>query len=386
MKYVFFPHGGSGNHGCEAIVRTTKKILKSDDITLFTFCEDEDIRYLGKEYISIKRPGRDLKKGSFEYYWVTIKQKLHLDIEAPDKSTFSPIIDVCDKHTVLVSIGGDNYCYGENEYIYLVNREVKKRGTKLVLWGCSVEPEAISEKMEKDLASYDLITAREELTYNALKKINPNTVLVTDPAFILEKSPADYPEGLKDKKYIGINFGPTIERRESEKGIVKQSFRAIIDYILENTDYNVALIPHVVRKGLDDRQSLAVVYADYKQTGRVFFVKDQNCEQLKDIISGCEFFIGARTHSTIAAYSTCVPTLVLGYSVKARGIAKALFGTDEKYVLPVQSLKDEKELLNAFISLFEKRNEIKAHLQEIMPEYIEKSYIAGEKLEELIDG
>ena len=49
-------------------------------------------------------------------------------------------------------------------------------------------------------------------------------------------------------------------------------------------------------------------------------------------------FIGARTHATIAAYSSCVPTLVVGYSIKARGIAKDLFGTDEGYVLPVQAL------------------------------------------------
>ena len=287
MKYVLFPHGGSGNHGCEAIVRTTKEILNSDNITLFSSSEEEDIRYLGEEFINIKNPISKAKKGSFKYYLAAIKQKLGLDTQAADKLAFSPVISACDKDTVLLSIGGDNYCYGENRHIYMVNREVKKKGAKLVLWGCSVEPEAMSEEMAKDLASYDLITAREELTYNALKEINPNTYLVTDPAFILKKTQAEYSEDLKDKKYIGINFGPTIERRESEKGKVKQSFKKIIDYVLENTDYNVALIPHVVRQGLDDRQSMAVVYADYKQTGRVFLVNDQNCDQMKEIISGC---------------------------------------------------------------------------------------------------
>ena len=63
-------------------------------------------------------------------------------------------------------------------------------------------------------------------------------------------------------------------------------------------------------------------------------------------------FIGARTHATIAAYSPR-PTLVVGYSIKARGIAKDLFGTDEGYVLPVQALAQKEDLVNAFDWLYQ---------------------------------
>jgi colanic acid/amylovoran biosynthesis protein len=61
-----------------------------------------------------------------------------------------------------------------------------------------------------------------------------------------------------------------------------------------------------------------------------------------------EMFVGARTHATIAAYSSCVPTLVVGYSVKARGIARDIFGSEENMVIPVQSLEHEDDLVNAF--------------------------------------
>ena len=64
-------------------------------------------------------------------------------------------------------------------------------------------------------------------------------------------------------------------------------------------------------------------------TGRVVFFEDHNCMELKGIISKCRFFVGARTHSTIAAYSMGIPTLVVGYSVKARGIARDLLGGEE---------------------------------------------------------
>ena len=92
--------------------------------------------------------------------------------------------------------------------------------------------------------------------------------------------------------------------------------------------------------------------------------------------------MGARTHSTIAAYSTCIPTLVVGYSVKARGIAKDLFGTDENYVLPVQDLKETTDLWNAFQWVYQRKDDIRNHLQEIMPDYIERAKSAGELLKE----
>ena len=90
-----------------------------------------------------------------------------------------------------------------------------------------------------------------------------------------------------------------------------------------------------------------------------------------------------RTHATIAAYSSCVPTLVVGYSIKARGIAKDLFGTDEGYVLPVQALAQKEDLVNAFDWLYQNAQAQKAHLQQIMPDYCKKAKEAENLLREL---
>ena len=94
-------------------------------------------------------------------------------------------------------------------------------------------------------------------------------------------------------------------------------------------------------------------------------------------------FIGARTHATIAAYSTCVPTLVLGYSVKSRGIARDIFGTEEHYVLPVQELQDPDELADGFDWLVSNEESIRAHLKRVMPEYIQRAYTAAEAVSRL---
>ena len=45
-------------------------------------------------------------------------------------------------------------------------------------------------------------------------------------------------------------------------------------------------------------------------------------------------FAGARTHATIAAISSCVPTLSLAYSRKARGLNQDVFGSQEYCVQP----------------------------------------------------
>lgn len=112
----------------------------------------------------------------------------------------------------------------------------------------------------------------------------------------------------------------------------------------------------------DDRIPLRELYRKYQHTGRVVMVEDHNCMELKGIISQCSFFVGARTHATIAAYSTGVPTLVVGYSVKARGIARDLFGTEDGYVLPVQNLKEENELLTAFKCIMDHESDIRRML------------------------
>ena len=81
--------------------------------------------------------------------------------------------------------------------------------------------------------------------------------------------------------------------------------------------------------GNNDLEVLAQLYDEFKDNDRIMLIGDHNCMELKGYIARCRFFVGARTHATIAAYSSCVPTLVLGYSVKSRGIARDLFGNEE---------------------------------------------------------
>lgn len=131
-----------------------------------------------------------------------------------------------------------------------------------------------------------------------------------------------------EKNTVGINVSPLIIEREGCNGMTMQNYEMLIEHILATSDMSVALIPHVVWSHNDDRKPLLLLYNKFRDTGRIYLQEDCNACELKSVISRCRFMVVARTHASIAAYSTGVPTLVVGYSVKAHGIAKDLFGTD----------------------------------------------------------
>ncbi len=368
MNISLFPHNGSGNHGCEAIVRSTYALLRDlDNLILFSERPDEDRLYMPDVPINRLSPKNEISRFSIQHMRAAFAKHVNRDQDAFARITFDPLVKSC-KNGVYLSIGGDLYCYDKPTYLFNVHRYVKEVGAKSVLWGCSVDPELIDHEMEVDLASYDLICARESISYETLKKINPNTILTIDPAFILEPLETQLPAD----NYVGINVSPMIVERESEPEIVFKNYFNLIDHILASTDYSVALIPHVVWNATDDRTILSELKKRFINENRVVMVGDMNCLKLKYVVSNCRIFIGARTHATIAAYSSNVPTLTVGYSVKAKGIAKDLFGSSDHYVLPVQSLKTPYDLTNAFLWISERESDIRTHLQLTTPSYLKK--------------
>lgn len=368
MKNLFmYAHGGSKNHGCEAIVRSTLGLFQNMDrlhITLMSERPEEDRLYGIDQLCTIIPEQAQYSRCTPSFLSAYLRLKLGKDYVPLDRLNYKKAFDNIQRGDIALSIGGDNYCYADARRYTMMHDMLLQRGAKTVLWGCSIEPELLKQpEFAQDLSRYSLITARESISYEALRKVNPNTFLLKDPAFTLECPVVALPTGFLDSNMVGINLSPLVIEKEAVPGLVLENYQKLIDYILTETNMGVALVPHVVWEASDDRRPLQNLYQKYKHTERVLLIEDQNCMALKGIISRCRFFIGARTHATIAAYSTGVPTLVVGYSVKARGIARDLFGTEEGYVLPAQSLENENELLSAFRSLMRKEDSIRQTLR-----------------------
>lgn len=386
-KILLYSHGGSGNRGCEAIVRSTQKILnntlKVDNICLATLNKSEDEEVHIDKDINLIEYSNYVRRKSKNHILAAINYKLTGNTEHYIKLAQKNLYNNFSKDTIALSIGGDNYCYSDSRWLYLSNSEAKKRGARTILWGCSIEGENLSNEMINDLSGYDLIIARESITYNMLKEknINNNVKLYPDPAFQLDYINSDINENLIDKNTIGINLSPYIFKSKLNEDKVIEMYSELIKHIINTTDMKIVLIPHVFWKKSNDLEVLNKVYSKVKEYKRVSIITEKyNCNQLKKIISKCRMFIGARTHSTIAAYSTCVPTLVLGYSVKSRGIARDIFGNEKDMVISVQDLNNSNDLINIFNTFFKNEYKIREYLEEFMPKYIELAMKAADEI------
>ncbi len=385
MKVMMFAHEGSLNRGCEAIVRSSTDIIKEK---------------VGgaKVYLASGRPETDqiitkldgildgskstMKKYSYDWWISSLKVKLFKDESYSLGKIHHNIIKHIDDMDVYLSIGGDNYCYGEQPGWYEIDRRVKSKGKKLVLWGCSIGEEDLSERKLEDLKLFDLILARETLTFHLLRsKGLTNVKLCADPAFTMEKEELDLPEGWQEGNTVGLNFSPLVWKRNKNS---QTAVSDLINHILDTTTMTIALTPHVIDEGNNDHEILYKYYEEFKKTGRVVILPDHlNAMQYKGYIARMRFFIGARTHATIAAYSNYIPTMVLGYSVKSKGIAKDLFG-EEKLVLGIEEISDSNKLKKSFDEMLGEEEEIKRKLQLTIPAIKKMSYKSVEYLNELV--
>lgn len=366
MRIALYAHGGSGNHGCEAIALSTIYALGlQHDYILVSEHSEEDYYYGLNKNVHIISSHEELPTG-VRLLLYKIRKRFTTNDRLYYKFIYRSLTENTGPVDLAIAIGGDNYCYtGFLERFSVMNTMFLKQEIPIALWGCSIDPERIDVKMLADLRRYKFITARESITYQSLRDCGlPSVYLVPDTAFSLPTHTLALPDRFIDGNTVGINISPLIVSHERIGGIIMRSFDVLIDYLLNNTSMNIALIPHVVWDGNDDRIVLSAIFDKYSETGRISMVDDCSASELKGYISRCRFMIAARTHASIAGYSSLVPTLVLGYSVKSRGIAQDLFGSYKNYVLPVEEIYDDQSLLLSFIWMLQKEPEIKSRLIE----------------------
>lgn len=390
MKYAFYSHGGCGNHGCEAIVRTLSAMIKGNEpnakIKLYTLDAKSDRsgslpNIDATEEFDYLSPAKTNFTQRLKISLLSKKSQAEADEYFYSLSCKNPSLAEND---IYISVGGDNYCYGDGHNAAAFNRELRRLGKKTVLWGCSVGEEDLSEDKLRDFSGFDLIVARESMTYNTLIShgIDKNTVLYPDPAFTL-----DVDEKIKKRftlkpDTLGFNISSLIANYSENGENLEDIAVEFLRYVLQSGK-NVALIPHVTNERGGDQIIFGRIAEKLNSEQVTLIPETLTAAEYKGIISQCDMFIGARTHATIAAYSTCVPTLVIGYSVKSKGIARDIFSTDEGLVLPVSELSDADRLIKAYDEFAEKKEEYRKHLKSFMPSYIQRAAQAVKELEKI---
>lgn len=383
---------GTYNRGTEALVRGTILLLQEAygdiNVTLASSTPHEDsllkLPYVSS-YVSRSTKRTDILSRLIHKLLRLVSNKKRYD--------FSKLVECAKHQDMIMVVAADNYdvAYNIFEGLHALNILLKKKCLgKLFLYDCSLNKESVTEKFIEEAKMFDAFSVREHQTLENLKEKydGNNLYYFPDPAFIMPPQSVELPKYWKANNMVGINLSTLIVGSSYGSGLhdkVIRAYKYMMDKILEETQFDIVLIPHVMKR--KDLAILEEIKELYKSNGRVHLIsnEDYKSPELKYIISNCRFFVGARTHATIAAYSSCVPTLVLGYSTKSIGIAQDLFGTEEGYVISVKEVKQKEDLWNGLKNIMQKEEGIKALLQEKMPHYQEQVHSMATLFKELLE-
>ena len=388
-KVFIFGHGSGINRGCEAIIRTISDMIGEKFDAEITVCAVDSAYDKTIEYSNIDKFIDYPRFRTKSIQWILNKADERfisggkISLRLRNKA----IIDEIKASDICISVGGDNYCYSDPFSYYAIDHYVKKFNKPLIMYGASIEPSMMKGIKKKDLMKFDLIITRESITYEALNKFMPQgcTCLYPDPAFTLKCKEQVLPKNFEDGNIVGLNLSPLVMRYEAESGITNKAFENLIECIIKH-GRQILLVPHVTQKGNSDYVTLKKIYDKYEGTGKVYLLPETlTAEEYKGYISRCRLFIGARTHSTIAAYSTSVPTLVLGYSVKSQGIDRDIYENNFGLLLPVQSLNSVNALTDKYEYIENNYDEIKKFLENKMKEYKPEAFESVNELSKFLN-
>ncbi|MDY0331756.1 MAG: polysaccharide pyruvyl transferase family protein [Thiomonas sp.] len=320
----------------------------------------------------------------------------HIPLVHKALSTFLRLVDCTDLITrfrckkflqkaigfdLVIVVGADNFDRKVNRKreLYSLTEMIRSKSIgKILLYDCSLDKINIDNQLISSFNNYDAITARDRTSFQNISRFIGNDSLhyFPDPAFVIGKETVNTDFDWLQNRMVGLNVSNLVAGKDGRDTyrLIIDSYSNLIECIIHQCGMKVVLIPHVMNNA--DLSVLRRLYEKYKGTNDVYLIENEkySARKLKYIISQCELFVGARTHATIAAYSSCVPTLVLGYSLKSTGIARDLFGNEKNYVIPVSELKTEHELADGFKWLYENKDKIRTHLQKVMPKYIEEAW------------
>lgn len=382
MKFYFPIHLDGGNRGCEGIAKGTALILNETKANLVGLCRNIPLdTQLGIANFITLIPYKTLSLHEKVYNKIIkVLKILHIGrrLKYKEVDQMSLFLRYVPSDSIMVSTGGDMMCYDDSSPSISSVKLAKEKGIKTVLWGCSMGKENLTPKKEIALKNFSLIYARETLSYNFFKSIGlKNVICFPDPAFVLDSEICILPDCFsRTEEIVGLNLSNFIIGNNGLNSPFGDEVRKLLGYIFDNTDMNVLLVPHVMWQDQDDRLICNTIVSEFRNYSSRITILDserRNYLQIRYVISKCHSFIGSRTHAVISAYSTCVPAIALGYSIKSKGIAKDLNLPDELVVDTVHEIKHG-QLLNSFHYLEANYSTIKSHLEEIIPTYRKKAY------------
>jgi colanic acid/amylovoran biosynthesis protein len=234
-----------------------------------------------------------------------------------------------------------------------------------------------------------LLTIRESVTYehviNDLHLDKKTAHLTADSAFLLQ--PIGSADIAKLRHYYHLDNASSTIALSISQGISRfaqvntishaSSWHNIISMLLEKTNAQIILIPHVQELIAANNDALigTELIRSFNFDPRVQLISaDHSASEYKGLISSCDFLVAERMHAAIGGLSSQIPTMAIGYSPKAEGILKDLYGKNvQQTLIPIQELLNTNKAFQNIYANWENRASLKSLLQTNLPSIIERS-------------
>jgi len=398
-RFYLAGHESLYNRGCEALVRSIVCILRAQ----FPGCECyvpstntalDRAQWPDAEAFGVRFVDAPAMPAQLIWWSRAYKRLPALAAQWLPRPEMPPayvkLIQQCD---AMIITGGDvlslDYSAGSLLKWVAQAETALRHDVPVALWASSIGPFSSSAPIEAfmagHLARYASLSTRESDSHNYLLSLGlNNSVQTADPAFVLQPEPFDAAELLplcSEEGMLGFNTSLVVSlyRKSAESvAALENDIMTFWRHVLEETRMSILLVPHVDPLDGGELHSDTVYMSRLLSklgdtSGRIRLApRTLNAAQLKYLIGRCRYFIGARTHSTVAALSTGVPTLSIAYSVKAKGINRDLFG-DLRYMVETPAVS-QTTLLAGLNRLMADEQAIRAVLAERIPVWRERAH------------
>lgn len=225
------------------------------------------------------------------------------------------------------------------------------------------------------LRQADSVFVRDEASADFARSLSPRASVIAsaDLAFRL---PFERPEGDGNGRVkVGLNVSGLLYNPPAgdNRFRLKASYRRLVDGLIADfsarPDCELHLIAHVAGGTGGDEDSGVCAHLASRHEGVVPAANFGDPRAAKSYIAGMDFFVGARMHACIAAFSAGVALLPLAYTRKATGLFASL---GYPYVGDM-TLADEEELAGLVHEAFERR-------QSLVPALDAGNALASERL------
>jgi colanic acid/amylovoran biosynthesis protein len=385
---------GFQNRGVEAllvpVLRGITSRFKDARVTVLTRTPQFDIEQID---VSLKQRVRFISSSLWKpsgrlYRWKSQLKKLLSDSAADEPRTEAA--EVLKRASLVIAMGGDVFSSDYNNLsTHLKPLELAQRyRVPVVFLGHSIGPFLTQEEADAWLAvarQAPLITVRESISYRYLTEdlglTERRVHLTADPAFILP--PLQQDKAMRLLHACGIHPERPILALGMSQGISRfadispdehtEAWLRLIQVCIDSWDVDVLLVPHVQDSlSNNDRLLATALCRELDYDPRIHLIGGEHtAAELKGVIGACDMMIAERMHAAIAGLSSGVCTSVVGYSVKAEGIMRDLFGTvaeTQGFLMSTEAFLNTEVAYEKASTAWQHRQEIRAQLLQDLPE------------------